>query len=171
MTAPTAIRRRTMDSPIGRLILIADDDGLRRILFATETLEMAGFSQREAPEVDDDPVLERAVCQLDEYFAGNRTDFDLPLHLVGTEFQRDAWLALASIPYGETVSYAGQAEAIGRPGAFRAVGAANGQNPLPIVLPCHRVVGSDGSLTGFGGGLDLKQRLLDLEHDQQTLAL
>lgn len=163
MTTPT-LRRRTIDSPIGRLILIADDEGLLRILFANQDLTGVGLRDDDAPEIDGaDEVLDPAASQFGEYFAGDRTDFDLPLHLVGTEFQKQAWLALANIPYGETTSYGRQAEAIGRPGAFRAVGSANGQNPLPIVLPCHRVVGADGSLTGFGGGIDIKQRLLDLE--------
>jgi methylated-DNA-[protein]-cysteine S-methyltransferase len=163
MTTPT-LRRRTIDSPIGRLILIADDEGLLRILFANQDLTGVGLRDDDAPEIDGgDEVLDAAASQFGEYFAGDRTDFDLPLHLVGTEFQKQAWLALANIPYGETTSYGRQAEAIGRPGAFRAVGSANAQNPLPIVLPCHRVVGADGSLTGFGGGIDIKQRLLDLE--------
>jgi methylated-DNA-[protein]-cysteine S-methyltransferase len=108
-------------------------------------------------------VLAAAARQLEEYFAGERTAFELPLDLEGTRFQRAAWLALAEIPYGETVSYGEQARRLGRPHAVRAVGAANGRNPVPIVLPCHRVVGSDGSLTGFGGGLDVKRALLDHE--------
>ncbi|MCP5028660.1 MAG: methylated-DNA--[protein]-cysteine S-methyltransferase [Actinomycetia bacterium] len=168
----SALRRRTIDSPIGRLILIADGDGLRRILFANEDLTSKGLRDEDAPEVEGvDELLDATVTQLVEYFAGDRTDFDLPLQLEGTDFQKEAWLALAGIPYGQTISYGRQAERIGRPGAFRAVGSANGQNPVPIVLPCHRVVGADGSLTGFGGGLGIKQQLLDLERDQQTLPL
>lgn len=168
----TTLRRKTIDSPIGRLILIAGEGGLWRILFANEDLASKGLRDADAPAVEGpDQVLDATVGQLEEYFAGERTDFDLPLHLEGTDFQKQAWRALATIPYGETISYGKQAEAIGRPGAFRAVGSANGQNPIPIVLPCHRVVGADGSLTGFGGGLDIKQRLLDLERDQQTLPL
>ena len=108
-------------------------------------------------------LLDEAARQLGEYFSGARTAFDLPLDLVGTRFLRAAWLALAEIPFGETVSYAERALRLGRPHAIRAVGAANGRNPLPIVLPCHRVIGSDGSLTGFGGGLDVKRALLDHE--------
>ncbi len=160
-------RQTLIDTPIGTLTLIASDEGLTRILFDGETLESTGLD--EPPIVDDDPVLATAEAQLQEYFAGDRKDFDLPLDLRGTEFQVEAWEALASVPYGETTSYGEQAERIGRPGAFRAVGAANGKNPVPIVLPCHRIVGANGSLTGFAGGLALKQQLLALEQDQQSL--
>ena len=110
-----------------------------------------------------------ASKQLQEYFAGDRRDFTIPLDLEGTDFQRAAWLALADVPYGETASYGEQAERIGRPRASRAVGAANGKNPVPIVLPCHRIVGADGSLTGFAGGLEMKERLLAHERAQQSL--
>ena len=108
-------------------------------------------------------MLDLAARQLDEYFAATRRAFDLPLAPRGTDFQRTVWLALAGIAYGETVSYAQLAQRVGKPTAMRAVGAANGRNPLPIVLPCHRVIGADGSLTGFGGGLPTKQFLLELE--------
>ena len=111
----------------------------------------------------DSPVLQAAETQLREYFAGERLAFDLPLAPRGTPFQLQVWQALARIPYGSTVSYAQLAQAVGNPEAMRAVGAANGRNPLPIVLPCHRVIGADGSLTGFGGGLPTKQFLLQLE--------
>ena len=111
----------------------------------------------------DNALLRRARAQLDEYFAGARRTFDLPLSPAGTEFQRDVWTTLATIPYGETISYAQLATRVGKPSAMRAVGAANGRNPLPIVLPCHRVIGADGALTGFGGGLPTKQFLLKLE--------
>ena len=163
------LRRLTVEAPIGRLTLAADDRGLTRILFANQDPADHGLGPADAPEAPDDPLLAEAARQLDEYFAGTRATFDLPLHLEGTEFQRRAWLALADIPYGQTTSYAEQARAIGEPGAFRAVGAANGANPLPIVLPCHRVVGADGSLTGFGGGLAVKQELLELERGTQRL--
>ena len=113
-------------------------------------------------------TLAAASAQLAEYFAGDRVEFDLPLDLIGTDFQKAAWLALTDVPYGETSSYGEQAERIGRTGAFRAIGAANGKNPIPIVLPCHRIVGADGSLTGFAGGLEMKQRLLALEQAQQS---
>ena len=112
------------------------------------------------PEAPPLPELER---QLAEYFAGRRRDFDLPLEPIGTDFQQRCWRALVEIPYGETRTYAAQAAAVGRPGAFRAVGRANHDNPIAVVIPCHRVVGSNGSLTGYAGGLDLKRRLLELE--------
>lgn len=174
------IRRRTIDSPIGPLTVVADDIGVRRILFAREdladlVLAAAGPDGEDltGPDIPEsqttDAVLDPAVEQLGRYFDGDLTEFDLPLHLVGTEFQKEAWLALADIPYGETTTYGRQAKVIGRPDAFRAVGAANGANPIPIVLPCHRVVGSDGSLTGFGGGLDVKRMLLDHEVGAQQL--
>jgi len=108
-------------------------------------------------------VLGNAADQLEEYFSGTRTRFDLPLELDGTPFQKEVWLALAEIPYGETVSYAELASMVGRPNAFRAVGQANGANPIPIVLPCHRVVASGGRIGGYGGGLDMKRRLLAIE--------
>lgn len=162
------LRKRELDTPIGTLTLVASPAGLTNILFATQTPEDVDLTGDIATD-ESDPTLTAAALQLDEYFAGDRTDFDLPLDLAGTEFQQQAWLALADVPYGSTTSYGAQAESIGRRGAARAVGSANGQNPVPIVLPCHRVVGADGSLTGFGGGLDVKQRLLDLEHSQQSL--
>lgn len=164
-----ARRRLTIDSPIGSLTLLADDDGLTGILFENEDRGELHFDLDEVPEKPDDPVLVKTAEQLAEYFAGDRRSFELPLHLEGNNFEREAWRALATIPYGQTISYGSQAEYIGRPGAFRAVGGANGRNPIPIVLPCHRVVGADGSLTGFGGGLDVKQWLLDLEHGIQHL--
>ena len=109
------------------------------------------------------PILCEAATQLGQYFAKERTDFDLPLDLQGTDFQQEAWKALARIPYGETWTYKQQAELLGRPKAVRAVGAANGKNPVSIVLPCHRVIGSNGTLTGFAGGLDTKKQLLLFE--------
>jgi methylated-DNA-[protein]-cysteine S-methyltransferase len=146
----------TLDTPIGELRLVASETGLRSVYFPgpTPVLDAAD---------GESPVLEEAARQLSEYFAGERTDFDVPLDLVGTPFQVAAWRGLASIPFGETVSYGEQARRLGKPDAVRAVGAANGRNPLPIVLPCHRVIGSDGSLTGFGGGLHVKRALLDHE--------
>jgi methylated-DNA-[protein]-cysteine S-methyltransferase len=111
--------------------------------------------------------VNNAITQLDEYFAGSRRNFDLPLDLHGTEFQVAAWNALAEIPYGHTASYGQQAASIGRPRAVRAIGGANGRNPVAIVLPCHRIVGADGSLTGFGGGIEVKKWLLD--HEQTVL--
>ena len=141
-----------VDTPVGRLGLVASERGLRRVLWPGEP--GAG---------GDEAVLADAAAQLREYFDGTRQAFDLPLDLKGTPFQRRAWLALAEIPYGETRSYGEQARRLGVPRAARAVGAANGANPVPIVLPCHRLVGADGSLTGFGGGLETKRRLLEHE--------
>ena len=162
----TDTRQSRIASPIGRLTLVASDAGLRKVLWA----DQAGDAG-DTPFDDAHPVLEAAAAQLTEYFAGERRQFDLPLDLVGTEFQKSVWVALADVPYGETSSYGDQAERIGRPGASRAVGAANAKNPVPIVLPCHRIVGADGSLTGFAGGLETKQRLLALERDQQSLGI
>lgn len=150
----------TIDSPAGPLLLAADDDGLRAIEFQPSRHRV----RRDAAwREGDHPLLRLAGAQLAEYFAGSRHAFELPLAPRGTAFQCDVWRTLASIPYGETVSYAQLASRIGKPAATRAVGAANGRNPLPIVLPCHRVIGADGSLTGFGGGLPTKQFLLQLE--------
>ena len=150
---------RHLASPVGTLTLAATDDGLHAIEFPRNRhpANRAGWTEGQHP------VLDLAACQLDEYFAATRRAFDLPLAPRGTDFQRTVWLALAGIAYGETVSYAQLAQRVGNPTAMRAVGAANGRNPLPIVLPCHRVIGADGSLTGFGGGLPTKQFLLELE--------
>lgn len=155
------LRHRTIPTPVGELTAVASDVGLRAVLWPDDDDRIRFDDDLVA---DDHPVLAAAATQLAEYFAGQRTSFDLPLDLCGTEFQVAAWTALAEIPYGETVSYAQQAERIGRPSAVRAIGAANGKNPVSIVLPCHRVVGSDGSLTGFAGGVDAKRALL--EHEQ-----
>ncbi|MGQ4659974.1 methylated-DNA--[protein]-cysteine S-methyltransferase [Lysobacter sp. F6437] len=155
----------TIDSPVGPLLLAADDNGVRAIEF--QPSRHAVKREPDWHEVDwadcTHPLLLRLHQQLDEYFAGTRRTFDLPLAPRGTAFQCEVWRTLASIPYGETVSYAQLATQIGKPSATRAVGAANGRNPLPIVLPCHRVIGANGSLTGFGGGLPTKQFLLQLE--------
>lgn len=149
-----------MQSPIGPLTIVATDGALVAIL-------MDGHRRPPVPEsawgerVDD--ALPDATRQLEEYFAGKRQAFDLPLAPSGTEFQRRVWAALTEIPYGETRSYGQIATAIGQPGASRAVGMANGRNPVSIVVPCHRVVGASGSLTGYAGGPERKQFLLDLE--------
>jgi methylated-DNA-[protein]-cysteine S-methyltransferase len=155
----TTIWYDELPSPIGTLLIVADTLGLREVLFAS------GKNHRMAEPhwLRDSAKLAFARVQLQEYFDGTRTTFDLPLHPIGTTFQLDVWQALASIPYGVTVSYAAIAQQIQRPKAVRAVGAANGRNPIPIVVPCHRVIGSNGSLTGFGGGLPTKQFLLALE--------
>ena len=146
-------------TPIGPLLLAGDADGLALVGFP------AGKMRRE-PEpgwVEDPSPFTDTVQQLDEYFAGERTAFDLALNPSGTEFQKQVLDALQGIPYGETVTYKDIAERIGRPKAVRAVGAANGRNPIPIIIPCHRVIGSGGQLTGFGGGLETKAALLRLE--------
>ena len=145
------------DSPIGTLKLWSDGRSLRAIEFEGQHTDGAG---RAAPA---DAALRRCHQQLAEYFRGERRHFDLPLAAAGTPFQREVWLALRQIPYGQVRSYRELAVTIGRPRAVRAVGAANGRNPLPVVVPCHRVIGSDGSLTGFAGGLALKRSLLELE--------
>lgn len=149
-----------VDSPVGPLSIAADGRGLRAIEFRDNRHPVR---RGEDWHAGDSLLLRRARAQLGEYFAGRRRGFDLPLSPQGTPFQLSVWHALATIPYGQTLSYAGLASRLGRPGAMRAVGAANGRNPLPIVLPCHRVIGADGSLTGFGGGLPTKQFLLKLE--------
>ncbi|WP_375271631.1 methylated-DNA--[protein]-cysteine S-methyltransferase [Sphingomonas sp.] len=153
--------RTLLPSPIGSLTLVACDDGLVAILWPDDAPGRVRLA--DAAERDDHPVLAAAAEQLSAYFAGTRTRFALPLAPQGTPFQRDVWLALADIPFGETRSYAEIARAIGRPAATRAVGAANGRNPLSIVAPCHRVVGANGALTGFAGGLAAKRFLLDHE--------
>jgi len=151
---------RHVDSPVGPLLLAGGDSGLRLIEFHTPRHPMPrGDNWCEG----DHAVLQRTGQQLGEYFAGKRHHFDLPLAPLGTEFQCQVWWELANIPFGQTISYAELAQRLGRPTATRAVGAANGRNPIPIVLPCHRVIGADGSLTGFGGGLPTKQFLLQLE--------
>jgi methylated-DNA-[protein]-cysteine S-methyltransferase len=148
-----------MDNPVGRLLLAGNEKGLKRVGFP----HGKGALKPERGWVPNEEPFREAIRQLQAYFAGTLEEFDLPLAPEGTQFQRAVWQALRSIPYGATVSYGEIARRIGRPKAVRAVGAANGRNPLPIVVPCHRVIGSDGSLTGFGGGLMTKQRLLDLE--------
>jgi methylated-DNA-[protein]-cysteine S-methyltransferase len=148
-----------LDTPIGELLLAGDDDALCLVGFPEG-------SMRKDPEPDwiyNEKPFAAARQQLTEYFAGQRREFDLSLRLSGTEFQMSVLRALQQIPYGETTSYAEIAERVGRPKAVRAVGAANGRNPIPIIVPCHRVIGSHGELTGFGGGLDTKEALLRLE--------
>ena len=148
-------------SPVGTLTLIATDDGLSAILWENDR---PGRVRLTIDAQDDThPVLLEAERQLGEYFGGRRKTFALKLDLAGTAFQRKVWNALLTIPFGETRSYAQIARQIGSPAAVRAVGAANGKNPVSIVAPCHRVIGSTGKLTGFAGGLDVKARLLSLE--------
>ncbi len=153
---------KTIGSPVGQLTLVASAKGLCGLLFAKGRHNdgMFAIDMVEAPE---HPVLCKAEKQLHEYFAGSRTVFDLPLDMQGTVFQIKAWRELQKIPYGQTVSYGQQAKGMGDAKKARAVGMANGRNPIAIIVPCHRVIGANGSLTGFGGGLKLKQQLLELE--------
>lgn len=154
-----------LDSPYGPLTLVATD-GVLSALYMTDHRHQPP-RETFGEEVDTGSFAE-AVRQLGEYFDGTRTSFDLPLHLEGTPFQRTVWAELQRIPYGETLSYGELAGRLGKPGASRAVGLANGRNPVSIVVPCHRVIGASGSLTGYGGGLDRKQRLLAFERGTEN---
>jgi methylated-DNA-[protein]-cysteine S-methyltransferase len=158
-----------VDSPLGALLVARDDVGLTALYLPS------GKHQVSVPPewTRDDSAFDDARTQLDEYFAGKRTTFDLPLHLLGSPFQQRVWAALQEIPYGQTTSYGKTAAVIGAPTASRAVGLANGQNPVSIIVPCHRVVGANGSLTGYGGGLPAKRWLLshELENSGATLPL
>ena len=147
----------TLGTPCGELLLGAVDGALVRAHFAP-------FSPPDGPPAPDEPVLADARRQLAEWFAGDRTDFDLPLAPQGTDFQRRVWDELRRIPYGTTATYGQVAERLGDPRSVRAVGLANGRNPIAVVVPCHRVIGSDGKLRGYAGGVERKQRLLALEH-------
>ncbi|HEX8002913.1 MAG TPA: methylated-DNA--[protein]-cysteine S-methyltransferase [Mycobacteriales bacterium] len=142
-------------TPVGPLLLVADGEALTTLHFGAGP----GPGERD----DDDPVLVAVATQLREYFAGDRKEFDLPLAPRGTDFQRAVWERLREIPYGTTITYGELARRVGNPAASRAVGLANGRNPIAIVVPCHRVIGSDGKLTGFAGGMDTKRALLELE--------
>ena len=159
MTTLMATYYTYTDSPIGSLLLAGDGDNLHTLGFPGGKMQR----RHEPGWIEDAAPFAQAIEQLRAYFAGELERFDLPLAPAGTEFQRKVWAALQDIPYGETRSYGELARQVGNGKASRAVGAANGQNPIPVIIPCHRVVGSDGSLTGFGGGLETKRRLLDLE--------
>jgi len=179
------VHYRLIDTPVGCLLLARDDAGLRQIQFAGPEEGPAkagpyvhersvGADLQVGPRVPTDwqpreDAFEDVVAQLTEYFAGTRRRFDLPLAPEGTPFQQRVWKALLDIGYGETISYGELASRIGRKSASRAVGLANGSNPLPIVIPCHRVIGANGKLTGYGGGLPIKERLLALERGAQRL--
>jgi len=163
-THPAELRSAHYDSPLGRLTLVASGRGLRSILWLGEPApDGAGTGVRGAPRDDGNDVLIRAAAELDEYFRGERRQFNVPLDPVGTEFQLLAWSALRRIPFGRTATYGHIAQLLGDPRKARAVGAANAANPLPMVVGCHRIVGSDGGLTGFSGGLAAKRWLLDFE--------
>jgi methylated-DNA-[protein]-cysteine S-methyltransferase len=153
------------ESPVGKLLLAGDSKALRWVSFESgkrAAPPQADWKQNRAPFAE-------VIRQLQAYFRGELKEFDLPLTMEGTDFQLRVWNTLRAIPYGETISYAQLAGRIGNPKAVRAVGLANGSNPIPIIVPCHRVIGSDGSLTGFGGGLSTKKKLLDLENKQLSL--
>lgn len=154
-----------IESPVGSLLLVADKAGLREILFVNGRRPV-----RPDPSwKEDQKPLKETIRQLRSYFAGKLESFDLPLAPEGTPFQLEVWRRLCEIPYGETISYGELARRIGNPNASRAVGLANGSNPIPIVIPCHRVIGSNGKLTGYGGGLPIKEKLLALERRQLSL--
>lgn len=160
------IHYRTVESPIGLLTLAGRDSVLTNLRMVNQTYEpsRAGWTPN-------DGVFADAVDQLNAYFAGELTDFDIELDMRGTEFQQRVWKALLTIPYGETRSYGEIAEQVGAPGSARAVGLANGRNPIAIIVPCHRVIGASGSLTGYGGGLDRKKTLLELEKSRASVNL
>ena len=143
------------DSPLGELLLVGDGESLLRL----------GFAPAEPPPAarEDRGAFAPMIEQLEQYFAGERRAFDVPLDLRGSDFQRSVWSALLEIPYGATASYGEIARRVGRPGKARAVGRANGSNPVAVIVPCHRVIGADGTLTGYGGGMERKRALLDLE--------
>ncbi len=154
-----------IESPLGPLLLAADEAGLRQILFVRGRHE----AHPEPSWQEDRAPLSETIRQLQAYFGGDLENFDLKLAPEGTKFQQEVWRHLCDIPYGETISYGELAGRIGNPKASRAVGLANGSNPIPIVIPCHRVIGSNGKLTGYGGGLPIKEKLLALERRQLRL--
>jgi methylated-DNA-[protein]-cysteine S-methyltransferase len=165
--------RKTMASPVGTLTLVASDKGLTAILWENDDPNRVRLGTMVTN--DGHPILVEAERQLIDYFAGHRTAFTLPLAFEGTSFQQEVWAALLTIPFGETRSYGEIAHQIGRPSASRAVGAANGRNPISIIAPCHRVIGANGTLTGFAGGLEAKAWLLEMERaivltEQQPMA-
>jgi methylated-DNA-[protein]-cysteine S-methyltransferase len=158
---------KTIDSPVGKLKLVASDKGLVAVLWQNERPNRVLLD--ELVEDGRHPVLVSTERQLGEYFAGKRKAFSVALHMRGTPFQRNVWEALLAIPFGETRSYGQLAKQLGNPRATRAVGAANGRNPISIIVPCHRVIGSSGKLTGFAGGLETKAHLLSLEENGKKL--
>ena len=152
-------------SPLGTLTLQTNDDGLTGAWFDVQTTAPDDFGLQK----DDHPILQQAVAEFDEYFAGKRQQFDVPTAAQGTDFQKQVWGMLKQIPFGETWSYQDLAIAIDNPKAVRAVGLANGKNPISIIVPCHRVIGKNGKLTGYAGGVDRKQKLLSLERPDELL--
>ena len=154
---------KIIESPIGPLTLVASEAGLQRLAFGAHRPD-------DSAEAPDHPLFKKTEAQLAEYFAGERTAFDVPLDMTGTPFQKAVWALLEEIPYGTTTSYGALAERLGSVGKSRAVGLANGKNPVAIIVPCHRVIGASGALTGFGGGLDIKVFLLELEKRRAPVA-
>jgi methylated-DNA-[protein]-cysteine S-methyltransferase len=169
MTTTTVAARRVhavVESPVGPLTLVMADGALAGLYMQTQHMPPPEIFGEEM--ADTGGLFAEPAGQLRDYFAGRRTEFDLPLVLVGTPFQRRVWAELQEIPYGETISYGELAQRIGRPTAARAVGLANGRNPISIIVPCHRVIGADGSLTGYGGGMERKQHLLAFERNTKA---
>ena len=159
MPVPTALHALRLDTPVGPLTLTSDGTALTGVFFDRH----AGAPGLDLGGLTPDAVVREAAAQLTGFFEGKRRSFDVPLRTSGTPFQRTVWAALRTIPFGETISYAELARRVGRPKASRAVGAANGKNPFSILVPCNRVIGADGALTGYAGGMDNKRRLLDFE--------
>jgi len=165
----TSLISTTVPSPVGELTLVGSDAGLRAVLWPNERAGRVTFAEPLA--AGSHPILDATATQLGHYFDRSLTCFDLPFDVAGTEFQVDVWRALGQIPFGETRSYGELAADLGKPSAARAVGAATGRNPLSIVIPCHRLVGQSGKLTGFAGGIEAKRWLLDHESTNQSLSL
>ena len=161
MTAMEPLHHSQFGSPVGELICVVSSRGLLRLEFAGRANPI--FDMGESPSAIQVEMAQSCRRELDEYFAGQRREFTMPIDLRGTPFQLACWKALLAIPYGETRTYADIARAVGRPQGFRAVGLANNRNPIAIIVPCHRVIASDGTLCGYGGGLNVKRKLLDLE--------
>jgi methylated-DNA-[protein]-cysteine S-methyltransferase len=164
-TPPDPLRSTVVDSPVGPLTIVASDRGVRAVMWPDDVGRVPIGAATHDPG---HPIVVVAARQLAEYFAGERERFDLPLDAIGTDFQRSAWTALSTIPFATTISYGEQAALMGDRRKARAVGAANGRNPISIIVPCHRVVGADGSLTGFAGGVDTKSWLLT--HERRVAA-
>jgi methylated-DNA-[protein]-cysteine S-methyltransferase len=156
---------KIISSPIGDLQLVAADQGLLAIHWHNHNLKPKSLQSPKLVANENHPILLETERQLQQYFQGNRKSFSLQLQLIGTKFQLEVWHALLQIPFGETRSYAQLARQLRNPNAMRAVGAANGRNPIPIIVPCHRVIGASGDLVGFGGGLNIKAQLLELERE------
>ena len=163
--AESTVYFTSFESPVGSLLLAGDRKSLRQVSFANSKHSASPRSDWKQNRA----AFTEVIRQLQAYFRGELKEFDLPLAMEGTEFQLHVWHELRAIPYGETISYAQLAVRVGNPKAVRAVGLANGSNPIPIIVPCHRVIGSNGSLTGFGGGLSMKKKLLELENKQLSL--